>query len=66
LSWDGEGSHEAPLAQGGHYAMLRNTGFRHQSLEHVEEARQFTIHDYHYELSPDLVLVLSQAKVKMQ
>ncbi|MBE2200241.1 MAG: ABC transporter ATP-binding protein [Anaerolinea sp.] len=30
-----EGSHEALLAQGGHYAELYNTYFRHQSLEHI-------------------------------
>jgi ATP-binding cassette subfamily B protein len=31
-----EGSHEGLLAQGGHYADLYNTYFRHQSLEYVE------------------------------
>ncbi len=31
-----EGSHEALLAQGGHYAELYNAYFRHQSLEYVE------------------------------
>ncbi|WP_152918075.1 ABC transporter ATP-binding protein, partial [Ardenticatena maritima] len=35
-----EGTHEALLAQGGHYAELYNTYFRHQSLEYVEEARE--------------------------
>jgi ABC-type multidrug transport system fused ATPase/permease subunit len=32
-----EGSHEALLAQGGHYAELYTTYFRHQSLEYVEQ-----------------------------
>jgi len=31
-----EGTHDALLAQGGHYAELYNTYFRHQSLEYVE------------------------------
>jgi len=35
-----EGDHETLLAQGGHYAELYNTYFRHQSLEYVEEARE--------------------------
>ena len=35
-----EGSHEGLLAQGGHYATLYNTYFRHQSLEYVEKARE--------------------------
>ncbi len=35
-----EGGHEALLAQGGHYAMLYNTYFRHQSLAYVEHARE--------------------------
>jgi ATP-binding cassette subfamily B protein len=34
-----EGDHEALLAQGGHYATLYNTYFRHQSLAYVEQAR---------------------------
>lgn len=34
-----EGSHEALMAQGGHYAELYNTYFRHQSLEYVENAK---------------------------
>ena len=33
-----EGSHDSLLKQGGHYAELYNTYFRHQSLEYVEEA----------------------------
>jgi len=32
-----EGSHETLMAQGGHYAELYNTYFRHQSLDYVEE-----------------------------
>lgn len=35
-----EGSHEALMAQGGHYAELYNTYFRHQSLEYIESRRQ--------------------------
>jgi ABC-type multidrug transport system fused ATPase/permease subunit len=31
-----EGSHEELLSQGGHYADLYNTYFRHQSLEYIE------------------------------
>jgi ATP-binding cassette subfamily B protein len=34
------GDHAGLLAAGGHYAMLYNTYFRHQSLEYVEKARQ--------------------------
>ncbi|MGC9357434.1 MAG: ABC transporter ATP-binding protein [Anaerolineae bacterium] len=32
-----EGNHDDLMAQGGHYADLYNTYFRHQSLEYVEE-----------------------------
>lgn len=35
-----EGSHESLLKQGGHYATLYNTYFRHQSLAYVEQARE--------------------------
>jgi len=35
-----EGNHQGLLAQGGHYATLYNTYFRHQSLEYAEKARQ--------------------------
>lgn len=35
-----EGSHDALLAGGGHYATLYNTYFRHQSLAYVEQARE--------------------------
>jgi len=31
-----EGTHESLMAQGGHYADLYNTYFRHQSLEYIE------------------------------
>ncbi|MCC6615839.1 MAG: ABC transporter ATP-binding protein [Anaerolineae bacterium] len=34
-----EGSHDQLMAQGGHYAELYNTYFRHQSLEYVENAK---------------------------
>jgi ATP-binding cassette subfamily B protein len=35
-----EGNHASLLEQGGHYAMLYNTYFRHQSLAYVEQARE--------------------------
>ena len=35
-----EGNHEGLLAQGGHYATLYNTYFRHQSLAYVEKAKE--------------------------
>lgn len=34
-----QGNHEALMHQGGHYAELYNTYFRHQSLEYIENAR---------------------------
>ncbi len=34
-----EGNHKILMAQGGHYAELYNTYFRHQSLSYVEDAR---------------------------
>ncbi|MFN8560801.1 MAG: ATP-binding cassette domain-containing protein [Anaerolineae bacterium] len=34
-----QGSHQQLLAQGGHYAELYNTYFRHQSLEYIEQAK---------------------------
>jgi ABC-type multidrug transport system fused ATPase/permease subunit len=34
-----EGSHDELLVQGGHYAELYNTYFRHQSLEYIENVR---------------------------
>lgn len=35
-----EGDHDRLLAEGGHYANLYNTYFRHQSLDYVEESRK--------------------------
>ena len=35
-----QGDHDALMAQGGHYAELYNTYFRHQSLSYIENARQ--------------------------
>ncbi len=35
-----EGDHDGLLAQGGHYASLYNTYFRHQSLAYVEQSRK--------------------------
>jgi ABC-type multidrug transport system fused ATPase/permease subunit len=32
-----EGTHDSLMAEGGHYAELYNTYFRHQSLEYIEE-----------------------------
>jgi ATP-binding cassette subfamily B protein len=34
-----EGDHDGLLAQGGHYASLYNTYFRHQSLAYIEQSR---------------------------
>jgi ATP-binding cassette subfamily B protein len=34
-----EGSHESLMEQGGHYAELYNTYFRHQSLDYIENAK---------------------------
>jgi len=34
-----EGNHDALLQQGGYYAELYNTYFRHQSLEYIEGAK---------------------------
>jgi ATP-binding cassette, subfamily B, bacterial len=34
-----EGSHDALMAKGGHYAELYNTYFRHQSLSYIENSR---------------------------
>jgi ABC-type multidrug transport system fused ATPase/permease subunit len=36
-----EGNHDSLLAQGGHYAELYNTYFRHQSLSYIENAPKF-------------------------
>jgi ATP-binding cassette, subfamily B, bacterial len=35
-----EGSHDALIARGGHYAELYNTYFRHQSLESINQPRR--------------------------
>ena len=35
-----EGNHNGLLEQGGRYATLYNTSFRHQSLAYVEKARE--------------------------
>lgn len=35
-----EGTHHSLMAQGGHYAELYNTYFRHQSLEYIESMRR--------------------------
>ncbi|MDX1436014.1 MAG: ABC transporter ATP-binding protein [Anaerolineales bacterium] len=37
-----EGNHESLLEQGGHYADLYNTYFRHQSLEYIEDFRSLS------------------------
>lgn len=36
-----QGSHESLIQQGGHYAELYNTYFRHQSLSYIENARRY-------------------------
>ena len=38
-----EGDHQDLLFQGGHYAELYNTYFRHQSLEYIEQAREMAL-----------------------
>jgi ABC-type multidrug transport system fused ATPase/permease subunit len=35
-----EGNHDSLMEQGGHYAELYNTYFRHQSLEYIENAHR--------------------------
>lgn len=35
------GNHDTLMANGGHYAELYNTYFRHQSLEYIEDAQRF-------------------------
>jgi ATP-binding cassette subfamily B protein len=40
-----EGNHESLMEQGGHYAELYNTYFRHQSLSYVEQAREIAASD---------------------
>ncbi len=37
-----EGTHHSLLAQGGHYATLYNTYFRHQSLEYIEQVGAYS------------------------
>jgi ATP-binding cassette subfamily B protein len=38
-----EGDHQSLLTQGGHYAGLYNTYFRHQSLAYIESARRMAL-----------------------
>lgn len=40
-----EGNHDSLLAQGGHYAELYNTYFRHQSLEYIEQVGSAPLDD---------------------
>ena len=40
-----EGDHLSLMSQGGHYAELYNTYFRHQSLEYIENVRQAAFGD---------------------
>lgn len=39
------GNHTSLMAQGGHYATLYNTYFRHQSLEYIEKARRAALNE---------------------
>lgn len=39
-----QGNHDGLLTKGGHYAMLYNTYFRHQSLAYVEQAKDLVEH----------------------
>jgi ATP-binding cassette subfamily B protein len=38
-----DGNHRGLLEQGGHYAELYNTYFRHQSLEYIDAAKQYRV-----------------------
>jgi ATP-binding cassette subfamily B protein len=38
-----QGSHEELMAQGGHYAELYNTYFRHQSLDYIESKKRMVV-----------------------
>ena len=38
-----EGDHQGLLEKDGHYASLYNTYFRHQSLEYIEQSRNFAL-----------------------
>jgi ATP-binding cassette subfamily B protein len=38
-----EGNHDGLLNQGGHYATLYNTYFRHQSMAYVEQAKEWVV-----------------------
>ena len=38
-----EGNHDSLMSQGGYYAELYNTYFRHQSLEYIEQARSMAL-----------------------
>jgi ATP-binding cassette, subfamily B, bacterial len=38
-----EGDHQSLLSAGGHYSVLYNTYFRHQSLEYVEQMRKLKV-----------------------
>jgi ATP-binding cassette subfamily B protein len=52
-----EGNHEALIAQGGHYAELYNTYFRHQSLDFVD-----TNPEIKFSLRPEEVDLTSGAR----
>ena len=38
-----QGNHQNLLDEGGHYASLYNTYFRHQSLDYIEQSRKFAL-----------------------
>lgn len=48
-----QGSHESLMEQGGHYAELYNTYFRHQSLSYVENSRDILKDDAPQQLAGD-------------
>lgn len=50
-----EGNHQGLLEQGGHYAELYNTYFRHQSLKYVEEAGQILGKSTPTKLPPEIL-----------
>lgn len=48
-----QGDHDQLMAQGGHYAELYNTYFRHQSLSYIENAREMFARGHEQQLGAD-------------